>query len=604
MKKIKLNIVLVSLVILYLFLIWLPEGLGRGNDVIINNLGKKSELSTGDFVYIAYISINDEKIPINKLNISGTYSCGEDGYSLVIENGNKVVMTTKNFDRIEIAIEKTQDSGYVSLTDGKRTRKINLVSTGERMYYHPEITKIQYWIILVAVLIMIYIFIYFVVQKVDIWLGERKNKIFLKMDSFWLVVSCIITRLYYWRYFPDWFVISPDTDSYVRYLTTDIRTPLYPAVINFVQLFTDDVNLVYKGVVLIQSILGIISVLLFYRIISGLTTKRKVRLVLTFAFANLPMFIFYEHYIMTESISLFLTLCIIRTVQIYILKPSKIYGFIVAILCTLLFLQRPAALYVIPLLIVFYLLHYFIERKKQDVIALAFLCIPIVVYMGYCMINFSNSGRFEISYVPTVYNQGIDLTNGNIYDNPNYEDISETVSEYKMQYGVSHWSYVWQIFGQYGTEYSSYIKDTGKYNARELSLIRIKRFVNQWDSKITESNISRNIYSSNNPQMIRIDDGGLDVERIFNFLFMPITIGQVCILILFCMGYYLYLWFRNHYVPWLQLGLSSMMLCILLVSFWKADSDFIRLMITILPIIYLVFADILERININCIIEK
>lgn len=601
--KIKVRAFGISICLLFLCgILFSYAAIGKTN-IQITNLGEKSDYATGDIVYVDYIAVNDVKLDSTLVN--GEYSsANESKYSFVMEATESVSISVPWFSRVVIAFTRGENRGYVELKGLKSTRVLNLVgNAGEIVKCHPAVTPIYMWGILIVAVVFAFGLFYISILK-SIMSSEKVVRNIRKKDFFWILLSGIVSRIYYWRYFPNIYVVSPDTYSYELFFKngyTDIRTPVYPILYRIAEFFSPEQTKIYQIVVLLQVILGCMAIWVFWCIVNDIVSKRWAVL-FTVIYANLPMLIYYEHFLMSDSLSVLLMIWCIRLVQNYLKCPRKKNALWIAIAVTINIMERPGSVFLLPLLLVFFVL-YSLENKKNYFSAV-YMVIPLIAVIGYCFINYVKVGKFEISCVPVLYNGGYEVTIENFYDGTEYPEIEDRVTYYKMFYGNNQWNYMKYLVEEYGSDYTEFIKNAKSVNRKELLACGADKIIGNLATGIVQNNLSTNREYASNAIRAEVVDTGLAVELLANNILCPFTYGIVYLIIAVTLMMSLYDWLVHKQVNWLQIGLSGILLCTAFIAIWNSYNDYQRLTITIIPSLYILFALWIQQIHEKYIVSN
>ena len=150
----------------------------------------------------------------------------------------------------------------------------------------------------------------------------------LKNPIIFIFLICILVQLYLYKKIPD-SVITNDSISYsymyrgsIRNGTIDpIRTPVYPYIIKVIGYIGGQANL-NNNIVIFQKLLFIITLIIFYCIIKELTKNKLIIYISTLIFGTLPQIVFWNVFILTESIALF-EMTLLSYVTIKYLKKTN-----------------------------------------------------------------------------------------------------------------------------------------------------------------------------------------------------------------------------------------------------------------------------------------
>ncbi|KKS97805.1 MAG: hypothetical protein UV73_C0005G0082 [Candidatus Gottesmanbacteria bacterium GW2011_GWA2_43_14] len=236
---------------------------------------------------------------------------------------------------------------------------------------------------------------------------RRKKFAFLLLFVF--LVSGI--RLIYWRTYPHIFV-NADTDSYYRVgqkiiggqiLIDDLRSPLYPLFLMLPALLNNrPETAIYSPsfyrdmtvVILAQSLLGLLSLLLTFRLAKKLGFSPAASYFFAL-FMGLNIMVFsMERLLLTETLCGFIVLMfanlLLSILNSY--RPSKL--FLMGLVAALLFLTKPVY-FLLPLPVVMLLLLRY--GKKFLFHGFLWLLSAALMTAGYIYLNFLNYGYTGLS---------------------------------------------------------------------------------------------------------------------------------------------------------------------------------------------------------------
>lgn len=563
------------------------------SEVVITNTGQKSASANGTDVHISYVAING--IEQKAEQYAGELANDEDEYAVLLKEGDEVTLKLPLFSRCTIKFMKTEDSGYVQMQDCNRKRLMNLAGKDEKAYAHPVTATKGQWAFLIFLLLAVY---FIIAELLSILKKNHWGEWLLHMDFLWILLVAIATRIYYWHYFEVPYMVGVDTYTYEFFFWpgyADIRGPVYPLLFEIPRMFTEDAEFVRAFVVYEQVAMGLMGIYLFWKIVRDILPL-KGSVFLTLIYANIPMLIIFEHYLMSDSMSVFLMLICIRLVQRFLCRPTGKMSLVVALAVLASVLERSGAIYLIPLLVVFFVLYGFVENKKNIAISALWMLLPVAAILAQCGYNYSTVGKFEISCVPVMYNEGYEVMALGIYDGTRYKDIENRVTEYQMERGSNQWNYLAEVSGEFGAEYTDFIKEAADLNARELTIHRVQKMIGQLSQPITVNAIGEYLTRDLNPVCKVISDDGVWEEKAFNALLCPFTYGTVILLLIFTLAVSFCHWIVNKQIRWLELGLCGILFCTVFITIWNAFSQYPRLTITIVPAVYILLALWIRRV--------
>lgn len=146
---------------------------------------------------------------------------------------------------------------------------------------------------------------------------NKKEKIkmkivdFLKQPLIYILLISVFFQIKIYDNVPEYLMTS-DSYSYTvnfdkNFLKGEVdsaRTPVYPYFVKVIKKIGGEENL-FRNIVLVQKILFIITVILFYYCIQLITDNKIIKSIFTLSFAICPCIILWNVTILTESIALF-----------------------------------------------------------------------------------------------------------------------------------------------------------------------------------------------------------------------------------------------------------------------------------------------------------
>ncbi|MBR4619249.1 MAG: glycosyltransferase family 39 protein [Bacilli bacterium] len=581
-KKNKFRTIFISLSIIYL-VVSLSTYIKFGSrDIVIENF-KDNDISQEErFVYVNYVSIDD--IKINNKEFAHNYK-KTGKYGIRIAKDEKVIIKVPIFSNARISFKRTKDSSYVKIKDINRDRVINLFGDKENVICNPTVTSFiyyfVYWIIVSLLFLLIYKLIDYCIKK------EKLVKVF-RCDILWILVVAISTRILFLKYFRNFYILFYDTESYEFYFES-VRLPVYPLLIKLANILTFSQASKYICVVLFQIIIGLISIYVFWKIVNDITS-RKISVLLTLMFSSLPFIIYYEHAILSESLSILLLLLCIRRVQLYLKKCSKKNMALIVLFITLAIFERPAFIYLIPLIIGFLLVYGILNKASHAFVHCLFMLIPILLILIYCVLCYFNVGFFDFTTVPTLYNKGYNVTTNNYYDGTEFKLIENDVTSDKLKYNNKHFAYLFKEFNKYGSDYIAFINDSIAVNRKEHYYHILNKFVDNFEKMAIYSPISGYDKLEFDNHQYDISEYRIYSEKILNYLLFPFTYGFLIVFSLVSVIMATYRFVVDKKLNWMMMGLSLIILLTIFITFMNSIDDYQRLTITVIPCMYLLIA--------------
>ncbi|WP_288984610.1 hypothetical protein [uncultured Flavobacterium sp.] len=220
---------------------------------------------------------------------------------------------------------------------------------------------------------------------------------FIKKPIRNLVIYGILFRAFFFLIFYASVTLFPDSDGYIE-LTKCIssfnlegyhglRSLGYPIVISF---FNENLYLV----LIFQFTIGIISMILWFRILLNFKFTLKSSFIITIFLSSFINIFFYETCILVESLVLFMMSVLFYLISIKILDRLNIVSLIgLSLFFSYLVLIKPFYAF-LPFL---FLLFLFLKKPKFKTILsqnLILIVFPLFAYYGWCYVNKVNTGYF------------------------------------------------------------------------------------------------------------------------------------------------------------------------------------------------------------------
>lgn len=253
------------------------------------------------------------------------------------------------------------------------------------------------------------------------WIEANPIKIIVFVGIF---IRLLVTVLY------QHITLYPDSEGYVqlagRILKLDLagyegeRSPGYPLLLAIT-------GISYLLTVILQSIIGIFSSVITYKLCTLLGLGKRLSLVVTLCIVCYLPVVFFELAILTEAVTL---LAILSTFYLYfsILKGKGNVGILV-LFCGILVLIKPFYIF-LPVLLFGFLFFTHISAKKILSKYIYLLLTPLVLFLGWSYVNKLNTGYFTST---TFY--GFNLAQNCVSfaekTTPEYQEIGNIYATYR-----------------------------------------------------------------------------------------------------------------------------------------------------------------------------
>ena len=266
-------------------------------------------------------------------------------------------------------------------------------------------------------------------KKSDI--SKEKIKSIIKI--FILIAICVIVYFVYNKTIQ--FVNEfPDSSSYLNFneniflgKVNNFRTPVYPYFIKIIRFIFGEVNLL-RNIVIIQYIIYIFSVVVFYKICKLVFKNKIVSYISALFYGANPYLFLWNNTILTESLSIVSMVILIYYTILYLKEPRKSLAIITNLHILFMCLLRPGYIYIIPIYLAFFVIKMFYdkEKRKTHIISVISNFITILLIIFYCFLVKLNTGDFNISIVSKI-NKIAMIINSNISLETENKEINEFV---------------------------------------------------------------------------------------------------------------------------------------------------------------------------------
>ena len=151
------------------------------------------------------------------------------------------------------------------------------------------------------------------------------------------------------------------------------RTPTYPIFIGLFKSIIEDKN-VFILIILAQYLLFFISIRYFYKITSFLIPSITIGWFLTLVYALHPGIAYWNSYIMTEALSISISVFLLYSVSKILRQSYKNIIYFTWWLILLIFL-RPSFLYLLPIFILFWFYMAYISKSMRKMALICLTCV-------------------------------------------------------------------------------------------------------------------------------------------------------------------------------------------------------------------------------------
>lgn len=230
---------------------------------------------------------------------------------------------------------------------------------------------------------------------------------------------------------------SPDSTEYLtmNYLNIfmlklhEYRVPLYSILINIFNIITPHhcINLLC----LFQFCISIISILYLYKIFIFIGNNKKINLCFVFIYAISNCIYSWDKTILTESLSLSLTIFITYNLITYLKTKKNNYLLYTLLFETLGIFLKPIMTTFVFATIIFFILIYLYTKNKIYIKSLFLTFIPCIIILLYATVFYFNYGIFSISNSHLTNNLDIFIDKTNLYQLGFNKDIINIINKAK-----------------------------------------------------------------------------------------------------------------------------------------------------------------------------
>lgn len=438
-------------------------------------------------------------------------------------------------------------------------------------------------------------------------LGEKRKKIEYFIEKIgkhpltFVVLLSFVFRILYFSRIPRTFIIYYDTKTYTDYPfniflgETDIfRTPGYPyflkAIHHITRIFENDVWF-YEKVSIFQIVISLASLVLLYLAGRKLFSNKYILSACVLVCGIAPSVFNWDIIILTESISLFVTVLLIYLVFTYLAQPKFYLAIIIGLYAIVMIMIRPTFIYVLAILAVFFIARMIFNAKerKKALAGLLSVALSVLTVLGYCGLNYKNYDYFTVSSVSnTVNNLYIVMVNG-WYDNEDYPELSKYISD-GIEYGNGNWiTDIIEVAPDYYSypEIDAYVSDCLKKHNDEYLTYTLNKFKYNLDTPVPTNYIPIDEQSTVKIPILNkefnfkeFSDFLLKWTFPFDFLRCFVLVGVSLILAVLVL-------IIKKRIMWQVVGLCAIIFSHIFVSVFGSMAEYSRLSIMVVPAVLL-----------------
>ena len=415
----------------------------------------------------------------------------------------------------------------------------------------------------------------------------------IKSPLFYILIWCITIRALYFSHLES-YSLAIDSISYLNYPYDILRgevnlyyTPGYPYFIKLIRKLVGEDLLLYT-IPLVQTAIALVAIVLFYFSAEKLFKSKRWATVVTIYLGSLPQLMGWEKKVLTESISISGIILLLAILVVYLDRPRSWLAFSSGLVCFVLIMVRPFSVIYLVILAVFWLARILLCRVewKKSLVGFCSVLICFGLMQGYSLMNLKANGYYGLSPIATCWNQAYILISNGIYENEDYPQITENISQ-KIADGEES-SY--QVFADAAlnnlgaTISEKYIKDTIFKNLPQyIEVVKNK----------TRNLLPQTI---NNSLAVIINSKFIPWEKALMQLLLPLNFLGAFILIGLELLNAFVGWFRTKQMPWVDFGISAFPSAIFVASIVGSPADFARLSVSAIPFLVLIIFINLQRL--------
>ncbi len=423
----------------------------------------------------------------------------------------------------------------------------------------------------------------------------NRVKQFIKRPEFLILSLLLIFRVIYffcldYHFTPDSKeYISRDGFAWLHGSVDKYRLPVYPMLIDICQYLSD--TQFVSLVCVVQLIASLSSIIILYLTIKKITDKKWICIITTAVYAMLNATIGWDKTILTESLSLSLTVYTVFGIISFI-KDSKYRYVLMTTACLLVgcFLRAIFVIYAglfFGFLVLISIWPGKDRPRMRNIRCTAIATIPVLLVLVYAFMFHRQYGGFTVS--DSALGQQVYI----VLENHYYEDSSdaeikglvETIfssSEEKLD------NYSW------GTENPTYMARLCIMEGFDRD--RVKAFVDEAIEKNLKSylidvpgHFFDGYFSYNKVKETRIAEL-ISGTMSCSFFFLSITVLHSFIISITELISYGVIFRKKKRSDWIRLGLGIYILATVLLSVFGTNSEFARAAITSLPFMFVAFS--------------
>lgn len=374
------------------------------------------------------------------------------------------------------------------------------------------------------------------------------------------------------------------------------RVPVYPILIQIMTYICDDLWSYF--ICIFQMIISFVSLIYLYKTLKLIIKWENLIATIVFLYGVSIAVIGWDTIILTESLSLALTIYFSYLIINYINTNKLKYGIGSSIISLIIVFLRPSTLVFIAILFVFFVLKIILdkEHRKNNIVCIICTSIVITFIIGYAFIFYKQRDIFSITSASVRQDLYICMNEG-FYKNSNDKQFIEDVEKTIKQNNIK-WNAVMEILNEYGNNRIIELVKISKKESFNQYIRYLARLVKEQTNEKFRA-YTRNIYE--------IDNGINNVlyKNIEDFMFVKFSTIYFIIAIEGILS--IYKWIKNKKPSWIHLGIFGFTTAIVITAFIGTNAEFMRTSLCALPYCYmsigLIISECVERYKISNNIE-
>lgn len=375
--------------------------------------------------------------------------------------------------------------------------------------------------------------------------------------------------------------------DYINLQINFIRTPVYPLLCWLMQAVSGPYALYAISVV--QILFYLISVWMFYKISDMLIQSKTIAYVISLIYVVHPSIFAWTTTVLTESLAISLSVMLLYLVLFFAKNQKWIHILYMVILSVIMLLLRPSFIFIIPLLLVYFLYYLIKDNKIIYVWGLVGVLFISASYIGYSYLYKIKYQVFTTSCVGTM-NQYWILRINHMIDVKNIEDknMQDDITKFQTKDidKCNFCSEFYELSEKYGfITIDNYVKSVISKN--KISYAKI---------------VSKSIYKNKGKNVMSYPKTCNALFCSFIKLFTYIINISFNILFILVILYFLYIVhfiIKKRNIPIVLFFLWAWVCANIVIAFIGSPGAYNRLMAAAYPVIFIMVAQIIDRIQIK-----